>query len=74
MVISQQCLSAISQAKAWGDPKKPKLSMAYLLIVLAQAVEEERIFGLVAMWVHPCQTLLSSLEEAVKKLTLLFNT
>ena len=72
--ISQSCQSAISQAKAWGYPKKPKLGMAYLLIVPAQVVEEERIFGLVAVWVHPCQTLLSSLEEAVKKLTLLINT
>ena len=74
MVISQSHLSAIFQAKAWGDPKKHKLGMDYLLIVPAQMVEEERIFGLVAMWVHPCQTLLSSLEEAVKKCTLLINT
>ena len=74
MAITQSCLSAISQAKAWGEPKKPKLSMAYLLIVPAQAVEEERKFRLVAMWAHPCQTLLSSLEEAVKKLALLVNT
>ena len=74
MAISQMHLSAISWAKALGDPKKPKLSMAYLLIVLTQAVEEERIFGLLAVWVHPCQALLSSLEEAAKKLTILINT
>ena len=74
MATSRSHLSAISQAKVWGDPKIPKLSMAYLLIALAQAVEAERISGLVAMWVHPSQTLLSSLEEAVKKLTLLINT
>ena len=48
--------------------------MAYLLIALAHAVEEERKTWLVAVWVHPCQTLLSSLEEAVEKLTLLVNT
>ena len=48
--------------------------MAYLLIVPLQAVEEERKFRLVAMWVHSFQTLLSSLEEAAKKLTLLINT
>ena len=52
----------------------PKLSMAYLLIVPAQVVEEEWKFRLVARWVHPCQTLLSSLEEAAKKLALLINT
>ena len=73
-VIFQSCLLAISWAKAWGDPKKPKLGMAYFLIVPVQMVEEERIFRLVVMWVHPCQTLLSSLEEAAKKLTLLVNT
>ena len=72
--ITWWCLSAIFQAKAWGDPKKPKLSMAYLLIVPAQVVEEERKFRLVAIWVHLCQTLLSLLEEAAKKLTLLINT
>ena len=74
MAITWSCLSAISKAKARGDPKKPKLGMAYLLMVPAQAVEEERKFWLVAMWVHPCQTLLSLLEEAAKKLTLLINT
>ena len=44
-VISGLFLLAISWAKAWGDPKKPKLSMAYPLIAPAQVVEEERIFG-----------------------------
>ena len=73
-VITQSSLLAISWAKAWGDPKKPKFSMAHLFIAPAQAVEEERIFGLVAVWVHLCQTLLSSLEEAAKKLALLINT
>ena len=74
MVITQSCLSALSQAKAWGDPQKLKLGMAYLLIASSQVVEKERTFGLVAVWVHPCQTLLSSLAEAVKKLALLINT
>ena len=49
MAISQSHLLAISWAKAWGDSKKPKLSMAYLLIAPAQTVEEERILRLVAM-------------------------
>ena len=74
IAISQSHLSAISQANTWGDPKKPELSKAYLLIALAQVVKEERKFRLVAVWVNPCQTLLSSLEEAVKKLALLINT
>ena len=46
--------------------------MAYLLLVPVQEVEEER-FGLVGVWVNPHQALLPSLEEAVRKLTLLIN-
>ena len=72
--ISQSHLLAVSQEKAWGDTKIPRLGMAYLLKAPGQVVKEERIFRLVAMWVYPCQTLLSSLEEAAKKLTLLVNT
>ena len=37
-------------------------------------MEEERRFDLVTVWVHPSQTLLPSLEEAARKLTLLINT
>ena len=48
--------------------------MAYLLLVPAQEVEEEKIFSLAGVWVHPNQTLLLSLEEAAKKLTLLITT
>ena len=59
-------LSVISQAEAWGDPKKPRFGMAYLFLVLAQEAEEERKFGLVAVWVHPCQALLLSLDEVAK--------
>ena len=48
--------------------------MAYLLVAPSQKAEEEKRFGLAGMWVHPNQTLLPSLEEAVKKLTLLIST
>ena len=74
LAVTQSCLSAISQAKAWRVPQKLKLGMAYLLIAPSQAVEEERTLGLVAIRVNPCQTLLSSLEVATKKLALLANT
>ena len=48
--------------------------MTYLLLVPDQVVEEERRFGLVAAWIHPCQAHLPSLDEAVRKVTLLINT
>ena len=60
--------------KGLGRPQEAKAWYGLPLIVLAQAVEEERKFRLVAMWVHHCQTLISSLEEAAKKLALLINT
>ena len=72
--ISRVGLSAISCAEAWGDPKRPKSDMAYLLLAPNQAVEEERRFGLAAVWIHPCQAHLPSLDEAARKLTLLINT
>ena len=46
-------LSAISQAEAWGDAKRPRFGMAYLLLAPAQEAEEERSFGLVAEWSIP---------------------
>ena len=74
MEITQSDLSAISCAEVWGDPKRPKSDMAYLLLVPDQAVEEERKFGLVLVWTHTCQACLPSLDEVVRKLTLLINT
>ena len=55
MEITQADLSTISCAEAWGDPKRPKSDMVYLLLVPDQVVEEERKFGLVAVWTHPYQ-------------------
>ena len=65
MEITQlRYIHAISQAEVWGDPKKPRFGMAYLLPVLAQEVEEERKFGLLAVWVQPHQAILPLLDEA----------
>ena len=72
--ITQSGLSTISWAEVLGYPKKPRFGMAYLLLAPAQEAEEERRFGLVVVWVHASQTLLPSLEEAARKLTLLINT
>ena len=71
--ITRAGLSTISCAEAWGDPKRPKSDMAYLLAP-NQAVEEERRLRLVAVWTHPCQAHLPSLDEMVRKFTLLINT
>ena len=73
MEITQLGLSAISHAEVWGEPKRPKSDMAYLHLALDQAVEERK-FVLVVVWTHPCQACLPSLDEVVRKLTLLINT
>ena len=72
--ITRAGLSTISQARGWGNPKRQLLGMAYLLLAPAQEAEEEKRFSLAGVWVHPNQTLLPSLEEVVKKLTLLIST
>ena len=72
--ITRVGLSTISQTGGWGNPKRLLQGMAYLLLVPWQEVKEKRRFGLVVGWVHPNQILLSSLEEATKKLTLLIST
>ena len=64
--ITRAGLSAISHVEAWGEPKRPKSDMAYLLLAPDQVVEEERRFGLVAVWMHPCQAPLPSLDEVAK--------
>ena len=74
MEITWSGISAISQAEAWGDPRKPRFGMAYLLLALTQEAEEERKFGLVVVWICPHQDLLPLLDEKAKKITLLINT
>ena len=59
--------------RSMGDPRRPRFGMAYLLLAPAQEAEEQRRVCLVVVWVHPSQTLLSSLEEVARKLTLLIN-
>ena len=43
--ITRVGLSAISPTKAWGDPKRPKSDMAYLLLVPDEVVEEGEDLG-----------------------------
>ena len=74
MEITQLGLSAISHAEEWENPKRPMSNMAYLLLMPDQAVGEERKFGLVAVWTHPHQAHLPSLDGAVRKFALLINT
>ena len=66
-------LLALSHTGTWGSIEKPQGDMTFLLIAPRKTIEGEMAFGLVAVWAHPHQAWLSSLDEAVKKLTLLID-
>ena len=57
----------------WGDAKNPWQDMAFLLIMLSITVGYERIFGLAAVWVHPCQAHYTTVAEVECKLVLLMD-
>ena len=59
LTIKQAQLTTISQAGAWGNAEKPRDDMVFLLIAPSVTARCERIFGLVAVWVHPHQVCLA---------------
>ena len=71
--IMQRQLTALSQMGASGDVEKPQQDMAFVLIVPSLAIMCEWVFSLTAMWVHPHQAHLPTLEGAAQKLMLLAN-
>ena len=42
----------LSHAGAWGNIKIPRHNIMFLLIVPDKTVKGERVFGLVAVWMH----------------------
>ena len=66
-------LHALSYTGTWGDVEKPWCNMAFLLIALDKTVKGDRVFGLVAMWIHPNQAHHHSLGEVAHKFPLLID-
>ena len=66
-------LTALSQVGAWGEVKKPRWDMAFLMIVPSTNARGDQVFSLPAVWAHPCQGHLSTLAEAAQSLMLLAN-
>ena len=71
--ITQAQLNILSQVGAWGDVGKPQQDVAFLLIGPSIAMGNEKVFGLVAIWAHPCQACYHSLEEVAQKHALLLD-
>ena len=71
--IKQTQLTTLSQVGAWGTMEKPGNDTAFLLIAPSLAIGCERIFDLMAVWVHPHQTCLASPVEVAQCLVLQAN-
>ena len=62
-------LSSLTSLKAWGEKQKICHDIAFLLILAEEEATGDRKYGLLTIWVNPCQTRVCSMEEAVGELT-----
>ena len=69
--VTQPELSSLTCSGAWGSTEKFCNNLAFLLILPKKATVGVMAFGLAMVWVHPHQAHISTLDEAVKELTLL---
>ena len=61
--------SSLTSLKAWGEKQKIHHDIAFLLILAEEEVTGDRKYGLLTIWVSPCQARVHSMEEAVRELT-----
>ena len=69
--MTQSELSSLTGSGAWGNTQKFHSDLAFLLVLPEKATAEEMMLGLAMVWVHPYQASIPTLDEAVRKLTLL---
>ena len=69
--IMQTQLTTLSQAGVWGEVKKPRQDMTFLMIVPSTTARGDQLFSLAVLWVYLCQGHLSTLVKAAQKLMLL---
>ena len=62
-------LSSLTSLKAWGEKQKICHNIAFLLILAEEEATGDRKYGLLTIWVNPCQARVHSMEEAVRELT-----
>ena len=68
---TQPELYSLTHLLVWGDPKRFCRDVAFLLILPEEGIAGERVYGLVMVWVHPYEARLSTIDDVVRKLTLL---
>ena len=62
-------LSSLTSLKAWGEKQKICQDIAFLLVLAEEEATGDRKYGLLTIWVNPCQARVYSMEEAVRELT-----
>ena len=67
--LSSAELSSLNSLKAWGERQKVHHDIAFLLVLAEEEATGDRKYGLLTIWVNPCQARVPSMEEAVGKLT-----
>ena len=67
--LSSVELSSLNSLKAWGERQKVHHNIAFLLVLAEEEATGDRKYGLLTIWVNPCQARVPSMEEAVGKLT-----
>ena len=70
--ITSAELSSLTSLKAWGEKQKICHDIAFLLILAEEEATEVRKYGLLTIWVNPCQARVCSMEEAIRELTAWF--
>ena len=71
--ITQSQLSALSQAGAWGEAKKCRQDMAFMMVAPSANARGNPLFGLAEVYAHSCWGHLTTLVKAAQKLLLLAN-
>ena len=62
-------LSSLTSLKAWGEKQRVCHDIAFLLVLAEEEATGDRKYGLLTIWVNPCQARAHSMEEAVGNLT-----
>ena len=62
-------LSSLNSLRAQGERQKVCHNIIFLVVLAEEKATGDRKYGLLTIWVNPCQARVHSMEEAVGKLT-----
>ena len=69
--MNQPGLSSLTHLLVWGDPERFCSDVGFLLILHKEGIAGEKVYGPAMVWVHPYQARVSTIDDVVRKLTLL---